>query len=227
MGEISTVASPEGGSPELAVLPLNWPCWLHTCRQGDRKVLGWALFYFLPLSFWEPPWCREYKKLHGSDIERSGLQLDAVWPHGGEPALAPRLGDCKKETCLLEGRNSPQNWGACSCAACLWPRWMLSRISARKQHPAVLLRPPDPQLSLSLLCPRQFPRKGSWGTGDFLMLTNVVHCRYNLLLKVIMAILYTFSWTIIREQWAFLQKFEFNNPKALLIYPSKLMQRIT
>lgn len=58
------------------------------------------------------------------------------------------------------------------------------------------------------------------------MLTNVVHCRYNLLLKVIMAILYTFSCTIIREQWAFLQKCEFNNPKALLIYPSKLMQRI-
>lgn len=58
------------------------------------------------------------------------------------------------------------------------------------------------------------------------MLTNVVQCRYNLLPKVVMAILYTSSCTIICEQWAFPQKCEFNNPKALLIYAIKQIQRI-
>lgn len=153
-----------------------------------------------------------------------------VWLHPGprgmnlhQPHASITAG--KKPACW-RGATTTKNWGTCSCASCLWPRWMLSKISAKKQHPAVLLCPPDPQPSPSLSCQWQFPWKGSWGAGDFLMLTNVVHCRYNLLLKVIMAILDTFSWTIIHEQWAFLQKCEFNNPKALLIYPSKLIQRI-
>lgn len=205
-------------------------------------MLEWTLSYFLPLLFWELLWCSEYEKLHGPDVVGSGCsQLWAVpehLPKGGECQMHPGPVGTKLDqphTSVTAGRKPVRGRGetatekaesaheqpACGLGGC--PVGLI-----KKQHPAVFLCPAHPpaQPFPSLSCPRQFPRKGSWETEEFLMLTNVVHCRYNLLLKVVMAILYTFSRTVICEQWAFLQKCEFNNPKALLIYAIKLIRRI-
>lgn len=223
-------------------LSRNWITWVGHCSpQLTLKNAGMDSFLFsLPLLLrttmvqwvWKATLSRCWEirlqlavSCTWASPKKRGVS-DAPWPHRDEPAPAPRLGDCRKETCPWEGSNSHKKTGNMLMCSLLVAWGMPSRVPAKKQHRAVLLYPADPQPSPSLACPRQFPRKGSWETEEFLMLTNVVHCRYNLPLKVIMAILYTFSWTVICEQWAFLQKCEFNNPKALLIYAIKLIQRI-
>ena len=90
-------------------------------------MLGWALFYFLPplseshhgagsMKTYMVQMSRDqgygWMQAVPEHLPRRGVCLTVPWPHGGEPAPAPQLGDCGKETCLLEGSNSRKKPGS-------------------------------------------------------------------------------------------------------------------
>lgn len=215
-------------------LSRNWVTWVGRCSfQVTLKNAGMGSFLFSPPLFLRTAvvqWARKaaWSRCWGIRLQLavSISQREECLMHPDpmeitQPSLTPQW--LPQEGNLpVEGRNSHKNGenahvqparglGGCPAGFC--------QKTSTHLHFSIL---PSP----SLPCPWQLPRKGSWETEEPLMLTNVVHCRYNLLLKVVMAVLYTFSWTIICEQWAFPQKCEFNNPKALLMYAIKLIQRI-
>lgn len=141
-------------------LSRNWVTWVGCCSfQLTLKNAQMGSFLFYPPLFlrttmvqwvWKATWPRCWGSGYSCDCTRASPRksgvCDAPWSHGDHtmPQTAGRNPYHGREATATK-----KTQGICSCAACLWLWEMPSRILAKKQHPAALLCPADPQPSPS------------------------------------------------------------------------------